>query len=33
MSKGDVATIFTPDDTHFDIAKYAIQVRELFYRG
>lgn len=25
LQAGDVATIFTPDDTHFDIAKYAIE--------
>ena len=24
LSPGDIATIFTPDDTHFAIAKYAI---------
>lgn len=24
MSKGDIAIIVTPDDTHFEIAKYAI---------
>ena len=26
MQPGDIVTIFTPDDTHFDIAKYAIEV-------
>ena len=25
MKRGDVCTIFTPDDTHYDIAKYAIE--------
>lgn len=25
LSPGDVTTIFTPDDTHFEIAKYAIE--------
>ena len=25
LEKGDVATIFTPDPTHFEIAKYAIE--------
>jgi hypothetical protein len=25
VSAGDVITIFTPDPTHFDIAKYAIE--------
>jgi D-galacturonate reductase len=25
MTKGDMAIIVTPDDTHFDIAKYAIE--------
>ena len=27
--KGSLVTIFTPDDTHFDIAKYAIEVRRV----
>jgi len=25
MTKGDIAIIVTPDDTHFDIAHYAIE--------
>lgn len=25
LKPGDVTTIFTPDDTHFEIAKYAIE--------
>ena len=25
LSPGDVTSIFTPDDTHFEIAKYAIE--------
>ena len=25
LSPGDVATVFTPDDTHYEITKYAIQ--------
>jgi len=25
MAPGDAVTIFTPDDTHFDIALYAIE--------